>query len=122
MTIVYNHYCNKCKVRIPKHRPRLVCSICHELKHLRCQYLSKTDASDIINLDTNWICRDCVTDILPVNACAYNYNNKLGRNQESMPKVKVQCHSCMGFSYSQSNTRMCSWGDHIVHKNATMNH
>ena len=77
MTTVNNYYCNKCSVRIPKHRPRLVCSICKQLKHLRCQYLSRSEATHILNTDTNWICRDCVAEILPVNACTYN--NKAGK-------------------------------------------
>ena len=79
MTTVNNAYCDKCAVRIPKHRPRLACSICCELKHIRCQALSKTDALNILSLDTDWICKDCIVKILPINAC----NNKVDKKQRS---------------------------------------
>ena len=40
--------CDKCSVRIPKHIPKPVCSLCGKHKHIRCQQLSKNDAQQII--------------------------------------------------------------------------
>ncbi len=106
MTTRNNKYCSKCTVRIPKHRPRLVCCICNTIKHLRCQSLSKNDALSIINLNTDWICKECVSEILPINACADNKRNT----------YKVRCHSCNGFSHSQNSTRVCCYCNFTVHE------
>ena len=64
--------CNECNVRVPKYRPKLICSICRIPKHYKCQKLSTNEAEAIIqNTEhhNNWSCSHCIISILPINAC-----------------------------------------------------
>ncbi len=104
--------CNKCNVRIPKHHPKLYCTICNEIKHFRCQELSKTEARHIIESHLDWICYECISSILPVNACTIRRNNQ---SSSLNPRYKIRCSYCSGYSYSPSNTRICDWCNCTVH-------
>ena len=63
------HICNTCDTRIPKNRPLLRCSICCEIKHYKCNRLSKNDALHIISsgYGVNWICLECTYDIFRID-------------------------------------------------------
>ncbi len=102
--------CDKCSVRIPKYRPKRVCSLCNKIKHIGCELLSRNDAQQIILSGHAWTCRDCMYSILPMNACSH------ALTKNSVPKFKVQCTSCTGWSYSENNVTVCSWCDNPVHK------
>lgn len=91
--------CDKCLIKIPKNQPKLRCSNCNSLKHLACQKLTKSDASQLIKLKINWTCTECIFDILPVNACMPTRIVKA----EGQPKFKIKCSACNGFSYSAKN-------------------
>ena len=112
MTTVKPEFCNTCSVRIPKNRPKLYCIICNQVKHFRCQKLSKTDAQNIITSNISWICRDCIKDILPIDASDCHASKK---NLAPNPKFKLKCHCCNGWSYSPSNTHTCTWCCNVVH-------
>ena len=100
--------CPKCSKRIPKNRPKLYCTICEEIKHFSCQGLSKNDAEYIITARISWTCTDCISDILPIDAC------KKPRGTDST-KFKVKCNCCNGYSYSSTSIRVCSKCDGTVH-------
>ena len=85
--------CDKCNVKIPKIQPKLRCTICDSIKHLACQKLTKSDANHIIRLKLNWTCMECISDILPINACM---PAKIVKN-EGPPKFKVKCLHAMAF-------------------------
>ena len=62
--------CSTCNVKIPKSYPKLYCTNCDEVKHLACQKLTKADAKHIIGLKIKWTCKECISEILPINACS----------------------------------------------------
>ena len=103
--------CDKCHVKIPKMQPKLRCTICDSIKHLACQKLTKSDANDIIRLKLNWTCMECISDILPINACIPAKTVKSER-----PTIfKVKCSACNGFCYSVKNLRTCDYCNSQVH-------
>ena len=103
--------CDKCHVKIPKMQPKLRCSICDSIKHLACQKLTKSDANQIIRLKFNWTCMECISDILPINACI---PAKIVKSER--PRIfKVKCSACNGFCYSAQNLRICDYCNNKVH-------
>ncbi len=108
MALQSSSYCNRCKVRIPKNRPKLRCTICNEIKHFKCELLTKMDATHIIESRTDWICTGCIVSILPINACTTKRDN-------INKKFRVQCSSCNGYSNSLYNIRTCNWCCTMVH-------
>ncbi len=111
MVKVNREICSKCSVRIPYHHPKLHCDICSLVKHAKCEKLTKNEAKHIVDDKLPWTCKECINDILPINACN---TRSAGQSQTSF---KIQCTSCNGWSYSQSNVRTCSWCDRPVHIN-----
>ena len=108
-----NKHCEKCDVRIPASHPRLHCAFCLKLKHAKCQKLSKAEAINIVKDPTlDWICYDCISNILPVNACK---QIKSGSKNDSIPKFKQKCGACSGHSYKPSNVSTCYWCDAPCH-------
>lgn len=110
------YVCEKCDVRIPSNRPKLHCCICREIKHYKCEKLSKKDAIYLIENDPlGWICTTCIRDILPINACSANIKS------DSNPKKQfsVKCHVCSGTSKSEKNVSTCPWCDNICHVKCT---
>ena len=106
--------CQNCAVRLSKNSPQLFCDICGNLKHAKCENLSKLEASSIANSRFSWTCHECITDILPINAhAAMTTNAKVTTNQ--VPRFHVKCHCCNGNSYSPRNVVQCSWCDNFVH-------
>ena len=103
--------CDKCNVKIPKMQPKLRCSICDSIKHLACQKLTKSDANQIIRLKLNWTCTECISDILPINACI---PAKIVKS-ERPTRFKVKCSACNGFCYSAHNVRICDYCNNKVH-------
>ena len=101
--------CEKCFVKIPKTHAILRCTECSVIKHLKCQKLSKLDAQHIINTEIKWTCNECLTSILPINACAAK------RKIMPKPQFKVPCNCCSGFCYSPSSVRTCHWCENFVH-------
>ena len=110
MTTTGKIVCDKCEVRLPKNRPRLICGLCDKVKHYRCQRLSRADAEAIINDRTyDWTCVDCFAWMLPVNACA------TVRTKTPTVKFKIKCNCCSGYSYSPRTTATCPWCDQRCH-------
>ena len=110
MTTTGKIVCDKCEVRLPKNRPRLICGLCDKVKHYRCQRLSRADAEAIINDRTyDWTCIDCFAWMLPVNACA------TVRTKTPTVKFKIKCNCCSGYSYSPRTTATCPWCDQRCH-------
>ena len=102
--------CDKCSKRIPKNYPRLKCSLCDEIKHLKCHMLTKSEAVNMINTHYDWICTDCISDILPINLCV-----KPATPRNLTNNYKTRCNSCKGWSYSPNNVRLCTWCGSNVH-------
>ena len=96
--------CAECNTKIHKANPKLCCTLCNEIKHLKCQKLSKADAKHIIRLNVSWTCHECISQILPINACRPSKRGTLAIKND---KFKIQCSSCNGYSYSQNNVRTC---------------
>ena len=106
-----NNNCIKCSKRIPRYQPRLICDICNTVKHAKCENLSRLEATHIVNSSQPWTCHDCITDILPINL------DYLPRQIEPLvPRFKVKCTTCSGWSYSRTNVRTCYWCESTVHK------
>ena len=103
--------CDKCSTKIPKTHPKLYCTSCNKIKHLACQNLTKADANHIINLKLPWTCKDCIFQILPINACSVPKRDKA----TAPNKFKIQCSACDGFSYSPKNVRKCEYCEQQVH-------
>ena len=117
MTVIGRTICDRCNIRIPVNRPKLVCTHCNVTKHYKCQNLSKNDAFIIINsMAHSWICKDCIVTILPINACA---RAKATTNTAS--KFKAQCNSCGGHCYNPLNIMACPWCDLDCHKKCINN-
>ena len=107
-----NNVCGTCSTRIPKNRRNLVCSLCGNFKHYKCQSLSKSDAEFLIaNPQYLWTCMSCTVDILPVNVCSHVTRSKT----TAAPQFKIKCGCCRGYSYSRVNIRTCPWCDSQVH-------
>ena len=105
--------CEKCDVRIQKNWPRLTCSQCTQIKHFKCQNLSKSDAQNITECTGyEWICRECFSDMLPINACNATSTNK---NTATVINYKMKCQCCGGLSYSPKSIRSCPWCDRPSH-------
>ena len=105
--------CEKCTTRVPKNRPKLVCSMCKSYKHYKCNNLTKRDAYEIIiNRDYEWICHDCLAETLPINV----YNSKVARTNHSKnghtePPIKCSaCKKCINKSIC-----ICCWCDKPFH-------
>ena len=103
--------CDNCDLKIPKQQPKLKCTICDNYKHLSCQKLTKADARLLIDSDIPWSCRECIENVLPVNACE---KSKISTNNTAK-KFKIKCSSCNGFSYSRQNVRTCGYCNNLVH-------
>ena len=107
-----NNTCSKCNVKLLKYRPNLFCSICTTVKHYRCQGLSKAEAQYIFNSTANnWICKECIVEVLPVGACA----NARTAKRLTTPSYKAKCQCCGGMSYNEKNTKSCPWCLEICH-------
>ena len=105
--------CEFCDQKIPKKQPKLRCSICSQFKHLKCQKLTKADASYLIYLKIDWTCHECLSSILPVDGGVAPRRSKSAKTIG--PKFKVQCTSCNGFSYTPKNVRTCDHCENVVH-------
>ena len=58
-----------------------------------------------------WTCKECIFEILPVNACS----KARSRRNKSIPKFKVKCSACNGYSYSITKIRTCDYCMEKVH-------
>ena len=104
--------CGLCTIRIPKNRRDLICSNCNDIKHYKCQRLSKTDVAFINETQRlTWTCRECIVDALPVNDWGTT----------KAEKFKVQCHSCTGYSHKETNVLQCPWCLNLNHKKCINN-
>ena len=110
--------CTTCNSKLLRHRPNLYCNYCNTVKHYLCQGLSKTEAQYILeNTVHDWICRDCIVDILPVGACASTRTIKV----PTTPRFKAKCQCCSGMSYNQKNIETCPWCDKLCCKKCSNN-
>ena len=88
MSLFGNNVCEKCNVRVPKNRPKLICSECRHFKHYRCQKLTKAEALEIIGgTGVKWTCYECIVSALPLNACAVSRV----RDVPAAVRTKVKC-------------------------------
>ena len=104
---IQSKHCVVCEKRIPKSYPPLCCDICKTPTHYKCQGLSRSDSSTL--LQSSWSCYSCISSILPIGAT--ETDTKIVK--EKSPKIR--CHSCLGWSYSINNVRVCCLCDKTVH-------
>ena len=108
------HKCDTCLVRIPKSHRNLICSICGQFKHYKCQKLNKNDVESILKTPGyRWSCYDCISAILPVNACS---NRTKAHSIASKTQFKILCYACQGMSYSKTNVSECTFCNNTCHK------
>ena len=118
MSLFGNNVCEKCNVRVPKNRPKLICSECRHFKHYRCQKLTKAEALEIIGgTGVKWTCYECIVSALPLNACAVSRV----RDVPAAVRTKVKCGCCSGYSYRLHNVVTCPWCDQLCHKKCVNN-
>ena len=60
--------CELARSKSPKRTPNFIVRYCLEVKHISCQKHTKADVKLLINLNISWTCKECISDILPVNA------------------------------------------------------
>ena len=103
--VISSTKCNKCNVRICKNRPQLKCSLCEQIKHFKCNGLTKREAFEIIESRPDWVCRDCIFEILPVNGV------------QDIPRVSLdQCYACTRKISAFTVVEKCSLCDKKCHK------
>ena len=112
---VSNTHCGDCNVRISKNKIVIPCWICSEFKHPRCQGLTRHDANIINNdLKYSWICRQCITEILPINIDS-DMKSRGNKVKPSTNTVKQKCSHCSGYSYRTSTITRCNWCEEMNH-------
>ena len=113
--------CDQCDVRISKYAPKLICFLCNQYKHPKCQNLSKNEALQITNLpELQWTCQQCTSSILPINACSPSPSNRrtctINRTNQIASMKKVRCASCSGWLHSLTAMKLCSFCNLHVHE------
>lgn len=108
--------CDNCNVRVPPNRPVLVCCICLEVKHYKCNNLSKTEATDLISSGNlgYWTCRDCVTTLFPANIDALSNNTNCTTTNNTTINHMIYCTACTN-PCSPSSHSICNWCDKPCH-------
>ena len=103
--------CAKCKIKIPKHHPKLYCDLCKSLCHFKCNNLSKAEALLIANDTTNtWTCQPCTRNALPINACSQT-------NNDIQLTASIKCNACNKRSKcSLARFATCPWCEQLCHK------
>ena len=116
-------HCNRCDIRIPKYRPLLLCSICKETKHYKCNNMSKNEASTIImnGYMAYWTCQDCITSLFP--ATLYKQTIKNIHDTTKHDVIPVMCAACnKPCSCNQTiNCQTCGWCEKPCHKKCIKN-
>ena len=120
--------CEKCKIRVPKNRPILVCSICRESKHYKCNNLSRSEAVAIVtnNQMCYWTCQDCITSLFPANIDNQTKSTDDATTALATTKYITYCAACnkpcsSGTCDETHNTYTCTWCDMPCHKKCLKN-
>ena len=115
--------CDNCKIRIPKNRPLLVCSLCSEYKHYKCNNLSKNDAYDIItsgNLQ-NWACQSCTRAVFPIGLLS-DVNKPFSTDTDNIfEKHGPTCNVCNKKCGRSNKLKSCCWCDSLCHNKCMKN-
>ena len=112
--------CEKCNVRVPKHRPFLFCTACKQLKHYKCNYLTRSEALAIMTSECSldWACYDCRLEILPLE-CAVSPSSTQHTPSAVINNSRPPCSAC---TKQISKTPVsCSWCDNLCHKKCVKN-
>ena len=118
---VINNTCNNCNIRIPNNRPILICCLCKEYKHYKCNNLSKNEAWELIRTNQmgNWSCQDCfaIWQALPQN---YIDEPLFITDRPIRPPTTdgqlTDCPTCnRPCSTFSSKVSICSWCDRPCH-------
>ena len=105
--------CNQCKNKLPKNDPELFCDICCELKHLRCEKLTKSDVKNLNRSRNYWTCYSCLSSILPIECSEGPELQPI--LEKSANAFKQKCGSCNGYSYTPRTVDICWICDEKVH-------
>ena len=101
--------CELCNTKIPK-LYSLTCCFCSQIKHLKCQGLTKADAIKIWPNRETWSCKECNYEIFPIDLC------RQPKLDTKIKKFKSKCAACNGYSYKSGNVRTCWICEGKVHK------
>ena len=110
------HTCETCKIRVPKNRPLLVCTLCKLVKHYRCNNLSRKEADGILAnpIETSsWICQSCYTENFPgfdIDDVTQFDDRRDVIDMELCTVCHKQC------SKKSQNRAYCHWCDSLCHK------
>ncbi len=118
--------CEKCSERVPSHRPFLFCNICLKFQHYKCNYLSRGQASEIINSDeqaNQWSCYTCRAEIFPIEYDALQDSNVVNRrvtlnshiNNKIVKNPRLKCTVCT--KPIDKTPVTCTWCENICHNN-----
>ena len=114
--------CNICSERLLNYRTYLKCSMHHHSSHPKCNFLSKTNADELM-LNSDWMCKTCTKDIFPlINDAISHLNVKIDTYSQNnchscskaMGKKIVKCDMC------NNNIHRCCKLDNFGCKNADM--
>ena len=114
-------FCDKCEIRIPKNRPLLVCSLCSEFKHYKCNNLSKSAACNIIKTGNlqNWICQSCTHAVFPIGLLS-DVNQPFSTDNKFV-KHGPTCNVCNKLCGRSDSGKSCHWCDRLCHKKCINN-
>ena len=113
--------CEKCNERVPSHHPFLFCTVCKKHKHYKCNYLTRSDALNIINSveSLDWACYDCRIEILPLECVTCPIAT---HDSNTSPLVNNSRPTCSACNKQISKTPVtCSWCDNVCHKKCVKN-
>ena len=80
--------CNICSARLLNYKTYLKWSVCYHSSHPKCNFLTKTDADELM-LNSDWMCNTCTADTFPlINDAVPHYNVKIDTYSQN------NCHSC----------------------------
>ena len=120
-----NFSCGKCNIRLPKNRPLLVCSICREFKHYKCNNMSKSEAIEIINFGRleYWTCQDCFGTLFP-NITDFTYNKTSIKTDTTRTNILTNCGGCnkpCSSNKTLATNTICQWCDQPCHRRCLKN-
>ena len=98
--------CDACSAKLLPQRPNLYCSVCNTVKHYVCQGLSQGAAKDILGQGSDFICKQCIADALPVDAVSA---------EKTKSKFRAKCACCGGMSYRERMMCTCTWCGDVCH-------
>ena len=105
--------CELCNKRIQPHKPHITCTLCNTDYHPKCNNLSPSDITCLIelNLYNTWSCRTCYVNTFPFAHCLDQALDSPGVNI-TVGASRQKCHVCLKFGTKLQNCEIC---DQMTH-------